>query len=372
MKRILIVAGLAESLVNFRSYLLTAFLQMKYEVHVAAPLLIADSETRLTLENMGVVVHDIPLKRTSVNWVGDVKLTLYLFGLMRRLRPEQTLCYTVKPVIYGTLAAWAAGVRSRCVLITGLGYAFQEAPGRRLIGLLVRKLYSIALSKAEVIFFQNPDDRDLFISKKIVDSTKRLKVVNGSGVNLTDYNFASLEKGPVRFLLIARLLGDKGVREFAQAARFLKPLYPEASFMLAGWFDENPDCIRPAELESWINEGVIDFLGRLSDVRPALGACTVFVLPSYREGTPRTVLEAMSVGRAIITTDAPGCRETVVPGRNGLLVQPRSVEALVNAMVQFLTYKCSAEEMGLESRKIAKERYDVHAVNRSILSEMMN
>jgi glycosyltransferase involved in cell wall biosynthesis len=194
-------------------------------------------------------------------------------------------------------------------------------------------------------------------------------VVNGSGVDVTAFAVAPLPTEP-HFLLIARLLGDKGVREYAQAAQRTREIYPQARFSLVGWLDENPDSISQAELDSWVREGTLNFLGRLSDVRPALASCSVFVLPSYREGTPRTVLEAMAMGRAVITTDAPGCRETVVNGDNGFLVSVKSVAALTVAMTRFLDDPELAVRMGRRGRYLAEQKYDVHKVNAMMLKEM--
>ncbi len=172
------------------------------------------------------------------------------------------------------------------------------------------------------------------------------------------------------FLLIARLLGDKGVREYVEAVRRIKARYPDVVFRLVGWIDENPNAIREQELNDWVSEGVVEYLGRLSDVRPAIADCTVYVLPSYREGTPRTVLEAMAMGRPIITTDAPGCRETVVDGENGFLVPVKAVDELVSAMEKFVLFPGLVEKMGRRSREIAEAKYDVNAVNAVMLREM--
>jgi len=171
-------------------------------------------------------------------------------------------------------------------------------------------------------------------------------------------------------LLIARLLGDKGVREYAEAARRIRRQHPQARFSLVGWIDDSPNAIAQHELDAWVAEGSLEFLGRLSDVRPAIAACSVYVLPSYREGTPRTVLEAMAMGRAIITTDTPGCRETVVDGDNGFLVPVKSVPALVKAMERFIAEPELAERMGRRSRQLAEAKYDVHQVNGRMLEEM--
>lgn len=179
-----------------------------------------------------------------------------------------------------------------------------------------------------------------------------------------------VEQSVPHFLLIARLLGDKGIREYVQAAKLVKQQYPEAQFDLVGGLDTNPTSISQAELDQWIAAGTINFLGRLSDVRPAIAACSVYVLPSYREGTPRTVLEAMAMGRAVITTDAPGCRETVVNGDNGFLVPVKDADALAQAMLRFIEQPGLIAQMGQRSRSIAEEKYDVHKVNAQMLEGM--
>jgi glycosyltransferase involved in cell wall biosynthesis len=172
------------------------------------------------------------------------------------------------------------------------------------------------------------------------------------------------------FLLIARLIGDKGIREFVQAAQLIQRSYPDCRFLLVGGLDSNPDAISQIELDDWIHNGMVEYLGRLDDVRPAIARASVYVLPSYREGTPRSVLEAMAMGRAIITTDAPGCRETVIDGENGFLVPVKSVDALVDAMTRFIEDPDLAVRMGKRSREIAEEKYDVHKVNAVMLKEM--
>lgn len=367
--RFLLIASFADSLLNFRGALIDSLVAAGFEVHVAAPGILTDMAVMDSLAGRGAVAHDIPLRRTGMNPVQDITLLIHLFALMRRIRPAFVLAYTIKPVIYGMISAKFSGVSKKFALITGLGYAFQAGAGRKGVLLLVQKLYAFALGNADKVFFQNPDDESVFRKRGLVPASVPTCVVNGSGVDVSAFRLSSLPDRP-RFLLIARLLGDKGVREYAEAARQIRARYPGVVCSLVGWVDDNPDSIKQSELDAWVSDGEIDYIGRLKDVRPAIAECSVYVLPSYREGTPRTVLEAMAMGRAIITTDAPGCRETVVDGENGILVPVRSVESLVRAMAMFIDQPDLAARMGLRSRQIAEEKYDVHRVNGVMLREM--
>ena len=368
----LLIASYPDSLIKFRGPLIEAISNKGLQVHVAVPDIAGNRDLKKELEARNIVVHDIPLRRTGMNPLADMLTLLHLLKLIRRIRPEYVLGYTIKPVIYGSLAAWLAKAPNRFALITGLGYAFQgeDNTGKRgLIRQLVQRLYALALGTTHKVFFQNPDDQALFRQLNILKPSTPSFVVNGSGVNISEYEPAPLPAQPC-FLLIARLLGDKGVREYAQAAKQIKNTHPEVNFDLVGWIDENPDAIQQQELDSWVQEGTLNYLGKLADVRPAIAACSVYVLPSYREGTPRTVLEAMAMGRAIITTDAPGCRETVVHEANGYLVPVKSVDALVTAMEAFINKPELVDTMGKKSREMAEEKYDVNKVNAVMLREM--
>ena len=367
--RTLFLASFAASIIRFRGDLIQAIQACDCELHVAAPGVSRCTESTRELLRMGVRLHDTDLRRNGTNAVADLAYVIRLWQLMRRVRPEVTLPYTIKPVIYGTLAAWLAGVPHRYALITGLGYAF-TGERQSVLTRIVRVLYRFALGKAHKVFFQNPDDERLFRELRLLPSSVPSVVVNGSGVDVAAFAAQPLPSGPPVFLMIGRLLGDKGVREYAQAARTVKAIHPEARFQLVGWIDTNPDAIAPSELDAWIADGTLEFLGKLDDVRPAIAASTVYVLPSYREGTPRTVLEAMAMGRPIITTDAPGCRETVVNHDNGFLVPVQSVDALVGAMRRFIDDPTLAARMGARSRQMAEDKYDVHKVNDVMLREM--
>lgn len=370
--RVLILASLPLSLTNFRGPLLKAMISEGHEVHAAAPGLLEDTATRAQLQSMDVASHDVPFQRTGLNPLSDLHAFVALLGLMGRLRPDVVLGYTIKPVIWGSLAAALARVPHRFALITGLGYAFTgEASGkRRMVQRMARQLYRYALNRVEKVFFQNPDDAALFRRMRLLRPDAQVVVVNGSGIDLDAFPVTPLPASPLRFLLIARLLGDKGIREYVEAARQVRQERPEIAFDLVGGEDVKPDAISAAEVRSWQAEGVLTWHGALEDVRPAIAAAHVYVLPSYREGTPRTVLEAMAMGRAIITTDAPGCRETVIENENGFLVPVRDAAALATAIRRFITDLTLIVRMGQRSREIAEDKYDVRKVNTAMLREM--
>lgn len=369
----LLIANACNSVVNFRLDLIKAIQASGQQVHVACPDISADSFEGQVLLDIGVHIHKIPINRAGLNPIADLKTFWSLYRLIFRIQPNRVLCYTIKPVIWGSLAAFVARVPQRYSLISGLGYAFVEEKAtsikRALIKRIARFLYRLALNRCQGVFFQNPDDEALFRNLSILKNKTKSIVVKGSGVNLSHFIEAPLPKEPV-FILIARLLIDKGVREYAEAAKQLKVTYPQANFKLVGYIDENPQSIAQEELDSWVEGGALDYLGKLNDVRPALAEASVFVLPSYREGTPRSALEALAMGRAIITTNAPGCRETVVHGKNGYLVQPKSTYQLAEAMEKLILRPKLIEQMGQESLRKVKEEFDVHKVNVVMLKNM--
>ena len=345
------------------------FKSLGYEVHVAAPNLSEHDDIVQALLLKDVVAHDIPLKRTGTSIFFDLITLSALIILLIKIKPTHFLSYTIKPVIYGSLAAWIARVPNSFAMITGVGYAFQQSTGKySLLFSLVKKLYKLALNVNNKVFFQNPDDEMLFDSYGLIDNVETTQI-NGSGVDIDHFGVINLPEN-INFLMIGRLLSDKGVREYVEAAKVVKKQFPATVFKLVGWIDDNPNAITAEELQSWIASGVIKYLGRLDDVRPAIASSTVFVLPSYREGTPRTVLEAMAMGRPIIATDVPGCRETVKNNQNGYLVQVKSVKNLSLAMLKFLNNPTLCEVMGKRSRSMVVSKYDVHKVNDDIMREM--
>jgi glycosyltransferase involved in cell wall biosynthesis len=370
--RILLIGSHSESLLNYRGPLLADIAGLGHEVHVAAPSLLKHTESYSAIVSLRYVPHNVFMRRASFNPFSDILSFISLYFLCRNIRPNLVLTYTLKPAIYGTLASTLAFVPRRFALISGLGYAFTgESRGLRSVAnVVVRYLLQISIRFNHKIFFQNPDDRNLFCDLNIIQNITKTALLNGSGVDTVKFNLSPMPPGPPIFLLVARLLGDKGIREYAEAARIIRTKDNRVRFKLVGWIDENPDAIDSAELEEWITSGSLEYLGRLKDVRPAISSCSVFVLPSYREGTPLSVLEAMAMGRAIITTDTPGCRETVVDGINGYLVPTKSVDALIEKMMFFVDNPSLSVSMGAASRQIALNKFEVKKVNSSMLKEM--
>lgn len=371
--RFLVIANALSSVTNFRLDLIKTLQSRGVEVHVACPNDKSHDFDSKVLSELGVKLHDVSMSRAGLNPFQDLNTCWALWRLMRFIRPDKVLGYTIKPVVWGSLAALFARVPQRYALIAGLGYAFVEGGAvsrkRVLVKYAAQFLYRLALNRCQRVFFQNPDDELLFRQSSILKKRTASTVVRGSGVNLDHFQAVPLPKKPA-FLLIARLLIDKGVREYAQAAKRLKVQYPEARFMLVGYLDENPESISETELATWTSGGYIDYLGKLGDVRPALAQASCFVLPSYREGTPRSVLEALAMGRAVITTDAPGCRETVIDGENGFLVQPKSADELTRAMEKLIQDPEQMKVMGQVSLQRAREEFDVHKVNAIMLKNM--
>jgi glycosyltransferase involved in cell wall biosynthesis len=366
--KVVIVASYAPSLINFRGHLLSRMVERGHEVIACAPEY--DEMTVKRLTNIGVRFQVIPMKRTGVNPMEDVHLLVFLVRLLRQIRPDLTFAYTIKPVIYTSLAARLTGVPYRYSMVTGLGNAFalDSSRKRRLLSLALRRLYQLALNFNQNVFFQNPDDLRYFTQNGIVRESQTV-LVNGSGIDLASFATSPAPVNPVTFLMITRLIREKGVFEYASAGRQTRNEFPTVRFRLVGPFDPNPSGISAAEIEQW--NDTIEYLGKLDDVRAVIRDCSVYVLPSYYgEGIPRTILEAMSMGRAIITTDMPGCRETTIDGENGFLIPPKDPQALANAMRRFIEQPQLITAMGNISREMAEKKFDVHAVNRKMLDTM--
>ena len=344
VETVVISANSIWNIANFRAGLISGLAANGYRTVVAAP---GASGTPDEV--------DIAIDRSGLNPLRDAGLVLAYRRLLRQVRPAAYLGFTIKPNIYGSLAAWLVGVPSM-PNVSGLGTAFLRGGG---FAWFVGALYRFAFRRCHVVFFQNPDDRDLFVARRIV-APGQARLLPGSGIDLD--RFAPVDGGDemsTTFLLVARLLGDKGVREYAAAARLLKDHMPDVRCQLLGPLDAgNRSAISRAELDGWVADGVIDYLGEADDVRPAVARATAVVLPSYREGLPRTLLEGAAMGKPLIATDVPGCREIVKEGVNGTLCAPRDPESLARAMMRMAAFDPERRaEMGRASRTLVQEQY---------------
>lgn len=366
--KIVVVASLAFSLVNFRGQLLADMLACGHEVIACAPE--ADEAVTAQLAEMSVAYRPMPMARAGLNPLADLWTLIWLMRLFFKERPGLVLAYTQKPIIYSGLAARIVGRCRYFAMVSGLGHAFGDE-GERLLRFLVAILYRFALARAEAVFVFNADDRGEMLRHRMIRATTPVVRVPGSGVDLGHYAVAPLSKGPLRFLMVARLLRSKGLFEYVEAARRLRQRYPEIQFALLGPLDPNPAGISLSQVQAWQEEATITYLGEVRDVRPHLAACSVFVLPSwYREGLPRSILEAMATGRAIITTDMPGCRECVEPGENGYIIPPRNLDALEAAMLRLIEDPDIVAGMGKRSRAMVVDRFSVERVNDTLLEIM--
>jgi len=315
----------------------------------------------------------MPMARTGMNPFSDALTLLWLTRVLLRERPKLVLAYTQKPIIYGGIASRIAGVPRFFAMVSGLGHVFSDSESRLLplVRRIVSRLYRIALKRAKAVFVFNGDDEAEMLRHNILNPGARVVQVPGSGVDLTHYVPQPFPEGPPIFLMIARLLKNKGLIEYVEAARMIRASHPDVRCRLLGPLDLNPAAISRVTIDEWQSEGVIEYCGETRDVRPHLAAASVFVLPSwYREGLPRTILEAMAVGRAVITTDMPGCREPVEAGRNGFIVPPRNARALADSMLHFVHDNHRALRFGAAARRTAEERFSVEHVNALLLTTM--
>ena len=367
-KRLALIGNQAFSMLNFREPLIRDVIARGHEVFAFAPDF--DETHKEALRALGAAPMDHGLQRTGMNPVRDAAGVADLVGKLKSIRPDVALGYSIKPATYGMLAAWLAGVPRRFAMIEGLGHVFIEHPSLKTRALRagVSLLYRIALGRTGWIFFLNPDDKADFERLRLVEA-KKAEVIGGIGVDLTAWASTPPVTEPMTFLFIGRLLCEKGIVELIEAIRRVKAVRPEVQLVLLGDVDSNPSSLRREEVEAWVTEGLVTWPGHV-EVAQWIASSSVFVLPSYREGVPRSTQEAMAMARPVITTDVPGCRETVTDGRNGFMVPVRDAAALAEAMLRFVERPDLVAPMGAESRRMAEERFDVTKVNARLIEAM--
>lgn len=362
MKKIIIVAPLSKSLINFRGDLIKDMMNRGYNVVTASPDL--SKEYSDIFKQRKIINLPVNFQRNKLNPFYDLVTLTKLFKIFWKQSPNIILSYTIKPVIWGGLVAKFFKT-DFYALITGTGFVFYGFSfKRKLLRGFVTFLYKLALKKSKAVIFQNADDLNLFVDRGIVPRSKT-HLVNGSGVNIEKFNFTTIPKDNTNFLCVARLKGDKGIRQYAAAAKIVKKKFPNTMFNLVGPEETSPDAISLDEVKSWSD--YINYTGEVLDVRSTIKNSHVYVLPSYHEGLPRSTLEAMSMGRPVITTDASGCRETVKEGVNGFMVPVNNVDKLVEKMIWFIEHSDRLEPMGIASRRMVEEKFDVRKVNSAMM-----
>lgn len=371
--RIIIIGTVASSFLGFRADLIKLLLAKNYTIYAFTSEY--TKEELIKIESLGAIPIIYELNRGGVNPFADIKSTYELSKKIKKISPDLVFSYFSKPVILGTFAAKIAKVPRVIGMLEGLGYAFTEQPEglskkAKLIKNIQVLLYKIALPQLDNIIFLNSDDpKDLLESHNI--KGKQVDILGGIGLDLNEYNYQPIEDTtelPINFLFIGRMLKEKGIHDFILAARIVKQSHPDVQFTVLGAIDSsNPGALHQCELDRLISLNIINYPGQVDDVQEWIAASHVFVLPSYREGVPRSTQEAMAIGRAVITTDVPGCRETVVDGVNGFLVEKWNPQALAKKMIYFIEHPEAITKMGYESYKIAQDKFDADKVNKRLI-----
>ena len=367
MKKFVLISPKNRSAYNFRGDLIKDIQAKGYDVVVTGP----NKEGVDRIEALGAKFIEVPVDKNGTNPLADIGYCLKLRKILKREKADAILGYTIKPVIYGSIAGWLAGVKNRTAMVTGAGYLFASKSFKaKIIRGISFMLYRLGLCAAHKVIFQNIDDLDEFVEHKLVKREK-CHVVNGSGVNMSKYTPAPYPEKP-SFFFLGRLVHSKGGLDFARAAKIVKAQHPEARFMILGKLEKNlPDAIKEEELMPYVNDGTMELFPETDNIPQYYAMTSVFVLPTaYREGTPRVILEAMASARAIITTNTPGCKETLVEGENGYFVPIHEPHVLADKMMIFVNNPRRIEECGRKSFEICKNKYEVSIINRNMLEIM--
>lgn len=365
--KIAVLSSHTPSLYWFRMDMMRAFREKGHTVYALGN----EDENKWALGfcKHGINYKQINVQRNGTNPFSDLKALRSIKKALKKIKPDKIFTYQAKTVIYGGIAAIQLGITEVYPLIAGLGSIFlNDSFKTKIIRKILMTEYKVAMKKATAVFFQNSDDEAEFKKHKAINNQNVVKL-NGSGVSLEKFTVQPLPE-KFGFLCISRLIRDKGVYEYLEACEIIRKKNPDIRCLLVGPYDSNPSSLKPEELQEFIDNGVIEYFGEQSDVVPYLAQCSVYVLPSYREGTPKTVLEAMACGRATITTDVPGCKETVDNLINGLLVPAKNVEKLADAMQYMIDNPKELNRMAQEGRKKAEELFDVNKVNATICETM--
>ncbi|MDE6740798.1 MAG: glycosyltransferase family 4 protein, partial [Muribaculaceae bacterium] len=338
-----------------------------YEVVVTGP----NKEGIEKIKELGAKFIEVPVNKNGLNPIADLAYCLKLYRLIKNEQADAIMGYTIKPVIYGSIAGWLAGVKNRTAMVTGAGYLFASSSIKaRILKNISFILYKIGLGVAHKVIFQNIDDLNEFVDNSLVEKGK-CHVVNGSGVNMKRFLPSAYPESP-SFFFLGRLVKSKGGMDFVKAAKIVKEIHPTTRFMMLGKLENDlPDAITTEELMPYVNDGTVELFPETDNITQYYSMSSVFVLPTaYREGTPRVILEALASARAVITTFTPGCKETVVDGKNGFFIPVHNPVAIAEKMTYFIEHPKEIIKMGSESLKICQKKYDISIINNNMLAIM--
>lgn len=364
MKKFILISPKNRSAYNFRGDLIKDVQAHGYDVVVTGP----NKEGVDKIEALGARFVEIPMNKNGVNPFADIAYCYKLWKIMKAEQADAVLGYTIKPVIYGSIAAKLAGVKNRTAMVTGAGYLFaSKSMKARLIKLISFMLYKIGLGAAQKVIFQNVDDLNEFVENRLV-KRKKCHVVNGSGVNMAKYTPSAYPEVP-SFFFLGRLVNAKGGMDFVKASKIVKAKYPDTRFMILGKIEKDlPDAIAKEDFVPYIDDGTVELFPETDNVAQYYAQSSVFVLPTaYREGTPRVILEALASARAVITTFTPGCKETVNDGVNGFFVPIHDPQAIAEKMLYFIEHPEDISKMGAASLELCKSKYDVRIINKNMI-----
>ena len=373
MQKIILIGTVSSAMLQFRQDLIKFLIQKGYDVYTF--ICEYNSEEIESLKEIGAIPVTYHMSRGGLNPFADLKTIKELTKQIKKIQPDIVFSFFAKPIVYGTLAARFAKVPKVIGMLEGLGYTFTDQPNgislkAKIVHSIQVLLYKITLPKLDDLIFLNHDDPKDLLEKYSIKA-KKVHILGGIGLNLEQYPYSTASTNPVHFLFIGRLLKEKGIFELAEAAKIVKERYPQCVITVLGAIDpENMGALKQEQLNHLIEEKIFNYPGYVNNVQEWIKNCSVFILPSYREGIPRSTQEVMAIGRPVVTTDVPGCRETVIDGINGFLIPKWNPEALAEKMIYFIENPDQVNIMGKESYKIAVEEFDVNKVNNKLANIM--
>lgn len=364
-RKLLFVVNVDWFFVSHRLPIALKALKQDFEVHLAC----AVTDKKAYLEELGIIVHPLNLTRSGTNVLSEIRTFTQLYKLTRQLKPDLIHCVTIKAVLYGNITARLLKVPTRISSISGLGYTFIAVGFKaKLFRVILGFMYRVSLKGSKAVIFQNTADRDTLAQLNAIEPQQEI-FIRGSGVDLRQYPVKPEPTGEPVVMFVARLLVDKGINEFVAAARLLEKSKPKIRMVLVGDIDlGNPKSVTNTQLDDWVEQGLVEHWGFSDDIASTMAKSNIIVLPSYREGLPKSLIEAAACGRAVITTDVPGCRDAIEPNKTGLLVSVKTVEPIADAIIKLIDNETQRHQFAINGRQLAEEAFDIQDVIKTHLA----